>query len=114
VTSSLSHHQPGIRLGVDECPGVDERGHGLTMTVIHDAGCCQEWETGQASNPARAGSFRQAAARWGTAWPGERQRPAVGAQHHGPETEPQSVRDAWDNYLQARREAEPQPEAEAS
>jgi hypothetical protein len=65
VTFSISHPEPGVRLGVDECPGVDERGHGLTMAVIHDAGCCQEWETGRASAPAWAESFRQAAARWG-------------------------------------------------
>ena len=69
MTLSISHPEPGVRLGADQCPGTDERGHGLTMAVIHDAGCCQEWETGQASTPARAGSFRQAAARWGTAWP---------------------------------------------
>jgi len=79
VTFSISHHEPGVRLGVDECPGVDERGHGLTMAVIHDAGCCQEWETGRASTAARTESFRQAAARWGTAWPREPQRPAAGA-----------------------------------
>jgi hypothetical protein len=68
------------------------------MAVIHVAGCCQEWETAQASTPARAVSFRQAAARWGTAWPGV----------------PQSVRDAWDAHLQSQREAEQEPEAEAS
>jgi hypothetical protein len=98
VTFSISHPELGVRLGADECPGVDERGHGLTLAVIHDAGCCQEWETGQASTPARAESFRQAAARWGTAWPGE----------------PQSVRDAWDAHLHSQREAEQEPEAEAS
>ena len=70
VTLSISHPEPGARLGADQCPGVDERGHGLTMAVIHDTGCCQEWETGHASTPARAESFRHAAARWGTAWPG--------------------------------------------
>ena len=58
-------------------PGNRERGHGLTMTVIHDAECCQEWETGQASTPARTESFRQAAARWGTAWPGKPQHPRL-------------------------------------
>jgi hypothetical protein len=73
MTLSISHHQPGVRLGADECPGIDECGHGLTMTVIHDAGCCQEWEAGRASAPARAESFRQAAARWGTAWPSQPQ-----------------------------------------
>ena len=49
------------------------------MAVIHDAGCCQEWETGQAATPARAESFRQAAARWGTAWPQQRQ-PVAGTE----------------------------------
>ena len=80
MTFGISHHQPGVRLGADECPGIDERGHGLTMAVIHDAGCCQEWGTGQASAPARAESFRQAAARWGAAWPEQRQHPAAGAE----------------------------------
>ena len=32
----------------------------------------------------------------------------------GGQGEPQSVRDAWDARLQAQREAEQQPEAEAS
>ena len=108
MTVSISHHQPGVRLGVDECPGVDERGHGLTMAVIHDAGCCQEWETGQASTHARAESFRQAAARWGTNWP----TPPQAGRELEAGNEPQSVRDAWDAHLQ--REAEPEPEAEAS
>ncbi len=89
MTVGISHPGPGIRLGADQCPGIDERGHGLTMAVIHDAGCCQEWETGQASTPARAGSFRQAAARWGTAWPGERQPPAAGTEATA-ETEPEA------------------------
>ncbi len=35
-------------------------------------------------------------------------------QNHGPGNEPRSVRDAWDACLQAQREAEPEPEAEAS
>ena len=61
MTLSISHPEPGARLGADQCPGVDQQGHGLTMTVIHDAGCCREWETGQAATPARAESFRQAA-----------------------------------------------------
>jgi hypothetical protein len=80
MTLSISHHQPGVRLGVDQCPGIGERGHGLTMAVIHGAGCCQEWETGRAAAPARAESFRQAAARWGMTWPGQRQHPAAGTQ----------------------------------
>ena len=80
MTLSISHPEPGARLGADECPGTDQRGHGLTMAVIHDAGCCQEWETGQASTPARAESFRQAAARWGTAWPQQHHHPAAGTE----------------------------------
>ena len=51
---SISHPEPGARLGADQCPGTDQRGHGLTMAIIHAGGCCQEWETGQASTPARA------------------------------------------------------------
>jgi hypothetical protein len=73
VTFSISHPEPGTRLGADQCPGIGERGHGLAMAVIHDPGCCQEWETGQASTPARGESFRRAAARWGTAWPSQPQ-----------------------------------------
>jgi len=73
MTFSISHHTPGLRLGVNACPGIDTRGHGLTMAVIHDGGCCSEWETGQAATPARAESFRKAAARWGATWPGEPQ-----------------------------------------
>ena len=69
MTFSISRPEPGARLGADQCPGTGQRGHGLTMAVIHDPGCCQEWETGQASTPARAESFRQAAARWGMTWP---------------------------------------------
>ena len=58
--------------------------------------------------------------RWG---PGGRARfadprpgdfPGRLTQDHGPGREPQSVRDAWDNHLQGQREAEPEPEAEAS
>ena len=41
MTYSISHPGPGARLGADQCPGTGERGHGLTMTVIHDAECCQ-------------------------------------------------------------------------
>ena len=82
------------------------------MTVIHDAGCCQEWETGHAATPARAESFRHAAARWGTAWPEKPQHPQL-TQDYGPGKEPQSVRDAWDAHLQSQREAAPEPEAEA-
>jgi hypothetical protein len=81
MTLGICHHQPGARLGADQCPGIGERSHGLTIATIHDAGCCQEWESGQAATPARAGSFRQAAARWEAPWPGQRQAPAPGAEH---------------------------------
>ena len=77
MTLSVAHPEPGARLGADQCPGAGQRGHGLTMTVIHDTGCCREWETGQASTAARDRSFRQAAARWGTAWPQQHQHPAA-------------------------------------
>jgi hypothetical protein len=113
MTLSVSHPESGARLGADACPGVDERGHGLTMAVIHDTGCCREWETGQAATAARAESFRQAAARWGTAWPGQPQHPRLN-RDRGPGREPQSVRDAWDARLQAQRAAAPEPEAEPS
>jgi len=69
VTFSISHPEPGARLGVDLCPGVDERGRGLSMAVIHDAGCCAEWTGEQAAAPPRAEAFREAAARWGSTWP---------------------------------------------
>ncbi len=64
----VMHHRDHVRLGVDACPGIDERGHGLTMRTLHDAGCCAEWASGQASTPTRAAAFRQAAARWGASW----------------------------------------------
>ncbi len=64
-----THHETGVRLGVDACPGAGERGHGLTMTTLHDGACCHEWESGQASTEARAGSFREVASRWGSTWP---------------------------------------------
>ena len=69
MSVSISHQQPAQRAGVDCCPGVDERGHGLTATTIHDSQCYQEWESGVAT-PDRAEAFSQAAARWGSAWPG--------------------------------------------
>ena len=90
MTFGISHPEPGARLGANQCPGVDERGHGLTMAVIHDAGCCQEWETGQAATPARTESFRQAAARWGITWPGQRQHPDIGAEHRQADAEPEA------------------------
>jgi hypothetical protein len=77
MTLYVSHHEPGVRLGVDRCPGVDERGHGLTMSIIHDNSCCAEWESGQASTPARAKEFREAAACWGATWP--RREPEAGS-----------------------------------
>jgi hypothetical protein len=73
VTFSITHHQPGVRLGADQCPGIDQRGHGLAMAVIHDAGCCTEWETGRAATPARAEAFAETAARWGRPWPSQPQ-----------------------------------------
>ena len=75
-----THHETGVRLGVDACPGVDERGHGLTMTTLHDSACCHEWESGQASTPARAGA-REVASRWGSTWPepSANRRPAMTA-----------------------------------
>jgi hypothetical protein len=112
MTLSIARPEPGARLGADECPGTGQRGHGLTMAVIHDAGCCREWETGQAATPARAESFRHAAARWGTAWPEKSQHLRL-TQDCGPGNEPQSVRDAWDAHLQSQRGAETEPEAEA-
>jgi hypothetical protein len=81
MTLGICHHQPGVRLGVDQCPGIGERGHGLTMATIHDAGCCQEWESGQAVTPARAESANKTPAGGGAPWPGERQPPARGAEH---------------------------------
>ena len=65
----VAPHQDGVRLGVDACPGLDERGRGLTMRTLHDAGCCAEWASGEASTRARAAAFREVAARWGAAWP---------------------------------------------
>jgi hypothetical protein len=41
------------------------------------------------------------------------QHPPPG-RNYGPGVEPQSVRDAWDKHLQTQREAEQEPEAEAS
>ena len=89
MTLSLTRHQPGLRAGVDACPGISERGHGLTMTIIHDPGCCHEWETGQAATPARAQAFGQAAARWGSTWPAPPRPPGPGTQAQA-ETEPEA------------------------
>ncbi len=65
----VAPHRGHVRLGVDACPGIDERGHGLTMRTLHDDGCCAEWASGRASTPRRAGAFRTVAARWGASWP---------------------------------------------
>ncbi len=70
MTFYISHHEPGVRPGADRCPGIGEHGHGLTMSIIHDSSCCAEWESGQASTPARAEEFREAAICWGATWPG--------------------------------------------
>ena len=51
MTLGVSHPGPGARLGADQCPGTAQRGHGLTMAVLHDTGCCTEWETGRAATP---------------------------------------------------------------
>ena len=89
MTLSVARPEPGARLGADQCPGTGQRGHGLTMAVIHDTGCCREWETGQAAPPGRAESFRDAAARGGTAWPQQPQHPAAGTDPQAePEAEP--------------------------
>jgi hypothetical protein len=69
MTFYISRHEPGARLGVDRCPGVDERGHGLTMSIIHDGTCCQEWASGVTPWPDRAEAFREVAERWGSTWP---------------------------------------------
>jgi hypothetical protein len=69
MTLSVSHHEPGLRPGADACPGIDERGHGLTMTLIHDGTCCAEWESGSTPSPGRAAKWFATAARWGTTWP---------------------------------------------
>ena len=78
----VAPHRDHVRLGVDACPGIDERGHGLTMRTLHD-GCCAEWASGQASTPARAEAFREVAARWGSTWP------KAGLQAADPEAEPE-------------------------
>jgi hypothetical protein len=75
----VSHHEPGVRLGVDACPGVDERGHGLSMGIVHDSGCCHEWASGEASTPRRAASFCEVAARWGSTWPRAEAEPKAGS-----------------------------------
>jgi hypothetical protein len=80
VTFSISRPGAGDRLGVDRCPGIDERGHGLTTAVIHDGGCCAEWSAGETPAPDRAEAFREAAARWGASWPKPEPEPEPEAQ----------------------------------
>jgi hypothetical protein len=75
----LTHHEPGVRLGVDACPGVDERGHGMAMAIVHDNTCCHEWESCEASTSARAPSFREVASRWGSTWPRAEAEPEAGS-----------------------------------
>ena len=84
MTIYVAPHRDHVRLGVDACPGVDERGHGLTMRTLHDDGCCAEWASGRASSPPRAEAFRVVAARWGSTWP----RPHPEAE---PEPEPEAA-----------------------
>jgi hypothetical protein len=83
--------RPGQRAGADCCPGVDERGHGLTVSDIHDSQCCEEWESGVAS-PDRAEAFSQAAARWGSEWP------AREAGHEAGRDEPEAEAEVSDRY----------------
>jgi hypothetical protein len=43
------------RIGVTECPGVSEYGHGLTLRTVHLGGCCERWaQQSAASSPAPA------------------------------------------------------------
>lgn len=69
MTARISRHDPGVRRGADACPGIDERGHGLTMSLIHDNSCCAEWESGVTPHPGRAAEWSRVAQRWGTEWP---------------------------------------------
>ena len=83
----VAAHQDHVRLGVDACPGIDERGHGLTMRTLHDDGCCAEWASGHASTPGRAEAFREVAARWGSTWPTVQPEPEPKAANAEPEPE---------------------------
>jgi hypothetical protein len=78
VTAYISHHDPAVNRGIDACPGIDERGHGLTMTLIHDATCCQEWESGITPWPARAKAWVELAERKGSTWPRPDREPEAG------------------------------------
>jgi len=70
----LTHHQPGVHPGLNACPGLGERGHGLTMALVHDGTCCAEWEAGETAHPDRAAQWDTIARRRGTTWP----KPAAG------------------------------------
>jgi hypothetical protein len=48
---SISRAGTGSRAVTRECPGVDTRGHGLTMSEIHMGKCCELWEA-QHAEPA--------------------------------------------------------------
>jgi hypothetical protein len=37
------------------CPGVDSRGHGLTMSDIHMGRCCELWEAQRSEPQTEAG-----------------------------------------------------------
>jgi hypothetical protein len=74
----VGEHRDHVRLGVDACPGIDERGHGLAMRTLHDDGCCAEWSSGQASTQSRAEVFREVAERWGSTWPKAEPEPEAG------------------------------------
>jgi hypothetical protein len=69
MTAYISHHDPKVRVGIDACPGIDERGHGLTMALIHDDSCCAEWEAGSTPWPTREREWRTMAERKGSTWP---------------------------------------------
>lgn len=75
----------GRRLGIDRCPGIDERGHGLTMRILHDSTCCAEWQAGETPYPARAAEFRKAAERFGSTWPNADREPDAGPADREPE-----------------------------
>ena len=65
----VAPHQDHVRLGVDACPGADERARVLHLQPAHDDSCCAEWNAGLASTPTRAEEFRRVAARSGSTWP---------------------------------------------
>jgi hypothetical protein len=69
MSAYISRHEAGVRAGADACPGIDERGQGLTMSLIHDGTCCEQWQSGSTPPPRRAAEWSKVAARWGTTWP---------------------------------------------